>query len=346
MIGRVLSPAPRDIWEQVLAADPLSLESQSPAWADAAVAGGGLEDASRFYEMVDGRQLIVPMLRRRPSLGALSIEGSNLPGWGVGGLLAPGGATAAEHAAVFRDLAARRVLRQTIWPHPLTAGGWAAGVPAGAVVKERVAHAVDLRCGFDVLWSQRFASSSRRGARHAERAGVTVESDTTGRLVPEFYELTRQAVERWSRLQHEPQWMARRRHWLSDPRGKFEAIARALGPRCRIWVARVGGRPAASMMVLSGANAYDFRAAMDQELAGFRANDLLLKAAIEQACAEGCRYYYLGDSGKSASLGQFKQRFGAEAIRYAEYRLERAPLTAGENALKWAVKRAVRFREA
>jgi hypothetical protein len=215
MSGRMPSPAPRHIWEQVLAPDPLSLKSQSPAWADAAVAGGGLEDAGRFYEMVDGRQLIVPMLRRRPS----------------------------------------RVLRQTIWPHPLTAGGWAAGVPAGEVVKERVAHAVDLGCGFDVLWSQRLASSSRRGARHAERAGVTVESDTTGRLIPEFYELTRQAVERWSRLRHEPQWMARRRHGLTDPRSKFEAIARALGPRCRIWVARVDGRPTASMMVLSGANA-------------------------------------------------------------------------------------------
>jgi hypothetical protein len=343
MIGRVLSPAPRDIWERVLAADPLALESQSPAWADAAVAGGGLEDASRFYEMVDGRQLIVPMLRRRPSLGALSIEGSNLPGWGVGGLLAPGGATAAEHAAVFRDLAARRVLRQTIWPHPLTAGGWGAGRCGGeGAGGPRGRPPMRLRRA--LVAALRQLLPPRSPPRRA--GGVTVESDTTGRLIPEFYELTRQAVERWSRLQHEPQWMARRRHWLSDPRGKFEAIARALGPRCRIWVARVDGRPAASMMVLSGANAYDFRAAMDEQLAGFRANDLLLKAAIEQACAEGCRYYYLGDSGKSASLGQFKQRFGAEAIRYAEYRLERAPLTAGENALKWAVKRAVRFREA
>jgi lipid II:glycine glycyltransferase (peptidoglycan interpeptide bridge formation enzyme) len=84
---------------------------------------------------------------------------------------------------------------------------------------------------------------------------------------------------------------------------------------------------------------------MDEELTGFRANDLLLKLAIEQACAEGCRYYYLGDSGQPVSLGQFKQRFGAEAIRHAEYRLEVAPLTAGEDALKWAVKRAIRFRD-
>src|SRR5260370_34680552 len=40
-----ISPAPRDAWEEALRADPLALETQSPAWIDAMCAAGGFEDA-------------------------------------------------------------------------------------------------------------------------------------------------------------------------------------------------------------------------------------------------------------------------------------------------------------
>src|SRR2546421_700729 len=165
------------------------------------------------------------MLRRRPSLGALSIEASNPPGWGVGGLLAPGGPTTAEIATVFSELAGRRVLTQRLWPNPLTAASWATAAPVQARATQRVAHLINLEGGFDHVWSKLFQKSSRRGARHAEREGVTVDCDTTGRLIPEFHALHSQAVSRWSRLQHEPHWMAMRRHRHNDPLEKFGAIA-------------------------------------------------------------------------------------------------------------------------
>jgi hypothetical protein len=345
VIGPAISPAPRDAWEVVLRSDPLALESQSPAWTDAACAAGPFEDASRLYETVDGRHLVLPMLRRRPSVGALSIEASNPPGWGVGGLLAPGGPTTAEVATVFSELAGRRVLTQRLWPNPLTAASWATAAPAQARATERVAHLIDLEGGFDHVWSTLFQKSSRRGARHAEREGVTVECDTTGRLIPEFHALHSRAVSRWSRLQHEPQWMAMRRHRHNDPLEKFEAIAHCLGERCQVWVARIGAKPIASMIVLQGNNAYDFRAAMDEDCRRYRANDLLLRLAVCDACEAGCRSYYLGDSGHSATLGQFKERFGARRYDYAEYLLERLPISTAEEGVKRAVKRAVRFRD-
>src|SRR2546421_6087150 len=215
-IGHVLSPAPRDAWEEVLRSDPFALETQSPAWTDAMQAAGGFEDASRLYETRDGRLLVLPMGRRSRARGAAVIEGSNPPGWGVGGLLAPSGATPEEVAAVFADLAKRRILAQRLWPNPLMAQAWASGAPARARVTPRVAHLLDLEGGFEHVWSKRFQSSSRRGARHAERTGVTVESDASGRLVPEFSALRSQAVARWSRLQHEPLWLAMRRHQRQD----------------------------------------------------------------------------------------------------------------------------------
>src|SRR5258708_8158330 len=153
VISPAISPAPRDAWEVVLRSDPLALESQSPAWTDAACAAGPFEDASRLYETVDARFLVLPMLRRRPSVGALSVEASNPPGWGVGGLLAPGGPTTAEVATVFSELAARRVLTQRLWPNPLTAASWANAAPPHARATERVAHLITLEGGFGHVWA-------------------------------------------------------------------------------------------------------------------------------------------------------------------------------------------------
>jgi len=97
--------------------------------------------------------------------------------------------------------------------------------------------------------------------------------------------------------------------------------------------------------VLLGAKANDFRAAMNEDLKSYRAQDLIERLAVEEACQAGCRYYYMGDSGSSRSLGRYKEQFGALPYRYAEYRLERLPILAGEKVMKSVIKRAIRFRD-
>lgn len=344
-IVNIFSPAPRDAWEEVLRSDPLALETQSPAWADAMCAAGGFEDASRLYETADGRRLVLPLLRRSFAGGGVAFEASNPPHCGVGGLLAPGGACAEEIAAVFDDLAQRRVLSQSVYPNPLLASAWEAAASARATAIPHRAHLLDLEGGWEQVWSKRFQGSKRTGSRRAERLGVTVECGTSGRLVPEFYRLLEQAAARWARMQHEPYWLAIRRLKHRDPREKFEAIGRLLGERCRVWLARVEGRSAAAIVVIQGVNAYYFRGAMDEELAKYRASDLIQRLAIEDACRAGCRYYYMGDSGWSVSLAQFKERFGAQAYPYSEYRLERLPLSRTERMIKQVIKRMIRFKD-
>lgn len=343
-IRKMVSPAPRQVWEDVFRDDPLALETQSPAWADAVCAARGFEDASRWYETADGRSLVMPVLRRSFA-GRAVFEASNPAHCGIGGLLAPGGVRTGEVAAVFGDLARRRVLSQRIVPHPLLAADWAAGRPDRASVVPRCAHLIDLREGWDDVWSNRFSRSTRRGVRHAERAGVTVECGTSGRLMAEFYQLLEGSAARWARLQHEPHWLALRRLRRRDPLEKFESIGRFLGERCRVWVARMDGRPVAASLVIQGTNACDTRAAMDETMTRYRANDLLLRHTIEDACRAGCSYYYLGESGSSVSLAQFKERFGAEAHPYAEYRLERLPISRAEQEIKMVVKRVVGFKD-
>src|SRR2546427_127779 len=107
-------------------------------------------------------------------------------------------------------------------------------------------------------------------------AGSFKPGPLRGRRVPEFYQLMQQAVARWARAQHEALWLARLRLRHRDPCEKFEAIARLLGARCRLWLARVEGRPAGAFVILQGVNAYGFRAAMDEEFKGYHPNDLLV----------------------------------------------------------------------
>jgi hypothetical protein len=342
----VSSPAPRDVWEEVYRADPFALVSQSPAWVDAMCGPRGLEDASRLYEGTEGRLLVLPLLRRTPAGRALAIEGSYLPGWGYGGLLAPGGVRPEEAAAVSAELAGRRVLRQSVTPNPLLVDVWSAAAASWPIRLSSLAHVLDLEGSFEKVWSSRFHGNVRTGARRAEREGVTVECDTSGRLVSEFYGLLSKSVDRWARQQHEPQGLARWRFRRSNPIESFQALAQGLGERCRIWIARVEDRPAAGIVVLQDLNASYTRGAMDEELARYRANHLLHTLAIEEACRAGCRHYHFGTTGAQTKLAQFKERFGARPYASLEYRHERLPITALNQRVRGAVKRLIGFNEA
>jgi len=346
LIVGVTSPAPREAWLAVLAADPNALVSQTPDWLDCICASGTYEDASRLYETGNGRRLVLPLVRRRGLPGPLAIEASLPWGWGIGGLLAPGGPQAEEIAAVVRDLARRRVLRISLRTNPVQAALWAGLQGRGIVAVPRLSHTLDLEGGFATVWSQRFTHSARGAVRKAERAGLRVERDTSGRLLPVYHTLYERSLSRWAEQQHEPPWLARWRGERRDSPAKLQAILRTLGERAQLWVAWLGERAAAAIVVLQGANASYARGVMDKELAGpTRANYLLQRLAIEDACRAGCRYYHMGESGASQSLAQYKTRFGAVAQPNTEYKVERLPLTAMDRALRGLVKRIIGFRD-
>jgi hypothetical protein len=344
--AQVISPAPRDLWEATLASDPNSLVFQTPSWLDCVCAFGGYQDASRLYELPGDRRLVLPLVRPRNRPARLRVEASLPPTWDPGGIVATGGTRTGDVERVFVDLAASPVLRMSLRPSPLDAAAWEAARPPGAVRIHRLAHVLELEGGFERVWKDCFKGTTRTAVRKAERSNLTVERDTSGRLVPVMYELFRRSFERWARKQHEPQALARWRRRRQDPIEKFELIARTLGEACRIWVAWRGGEPAAAILVLQGTNASYTRGMMNKELAGpTRANYLLHKLAIEEACDAGCVYYDMGESGPSDSLAQFKTRFGARPRPYAEYHLEQLPITALDRRARGLVKRVIGFRD-
>jgi hypothetical protein len=340
---RVLAPAPREAWREVIASSPAALPEQTPEWVDAIVAGGGHEDASRLYESRDGQIAVLPLVRRRRAAGEWLT--SFPPGWGIGG---PVGPLIDERLVrgIVDDLSRLRATRITVRPDPLTDDAWAratAGTSALAVA--RCGHVLDLSGGIEHARA-RLSSSARRHLRIAQRRGVTVQTDTGGRLLPLYYQLFLRSVDRWARGQHEPLALARWRAGRRDPLAKLQAISAALSGRMRTTIAFVDGRPAAGVIVLHGRTAHYTRGAMDKDVAGpTHASAFAQWAAIEDACSAGIVTYHMGETGASASLAAYKQQFGATAVPYSEYRFERLPITRADSALRTSVKSILGFRD-
>jgi hypothetical protein len=340
----VRTPAPRDLWREVYESDPHALLYHTPAWVDL-LGAFGYEDASRLYALPGGRLAVLPMVRKR-LLGRITREASFPPAWGMGGLLASGGVRQSDVAPVFADLVRRRVARTSLRPNPLTGPMWDAARPPGVAAVPRLAHVLDLAGGFGHVWNKRFTGQARTAVRKAERSRLTVECDTAGRLLPVYYELFERSLDRWAAAQHEPHALARWRGHRRDPLPKLQTMAKRLGDSCRVWIAWLGGRPAAGILIIQGPSANYTRGVMDKELAGpTRANYLLHRLAIEDACAAECRYYHMGETGPSPQLAQFKTRFGARPQPYAEYHIEAVPVTALDRTFRTSVKRVIGFKD-
>jgi Acetyltransferase (GNAT) domain len=343
---RVLSRAPREDWRAVLADDPLALPEHTPEWVEAVCAVGPFTDATRLYEFADGRRFVLPLVRRSGPRGVGGWLWSLPRSWGAGGLLGPH-LDAEVVDTVLDDLQSLRAARIVVRPDPLHGQEWkAAAIPPKVHTSARRAHVIDLTEGVDAIQA-RLPALTRRNLRIAEKRGVRVEIDHDGSLLPVYRRLYAMSVTRWAAKQNEPvalaQWRAARR----DPPGKFDTVAQHLGKAFTLYVAFAGDTPAAAIMVLFGQTASYLRGAMDRDVAAtVRANDLLHWTAIQAACAAGCSRYHMHETGASTSLARFKERLGAVPVDYCDYRLERYPITRVDIALRTAVKKAIRFRDA
>ncbi|WP_426540280.1 GNAT family N-acetyltransferase [Streptomyces sp. UG1] len=343
-----MSPAPRETWWEVAERDADCRATQTPDWLDCLCATGPYQDASRLYEFHDGSRIVLPLVSRARRPRWLDAEESWPVDWGIGGPVAQGGVDPAKARVVFGDLARRPVLQVAVRFRPTEAGMWETAAPAAFRQEPRTTQVVDLGGGFSTVWERRFRPRVRRDVHRAERMEVEVEADRTGRLAPVFYELYEKSIERWARQQHEPPALARWRRKREFPVSRLRAVTTRLGASCTIWVARYGGEPCASIVVLRhGRHAKLWRAAMDRELAHpCRANALLHRLAIEEACEAGCACYDMGDSAPGSSLADYKASFGADSWPTPRYLRERLPVSAADRALRETVKRAIRFRDA
>ena len=343
--ARVTSPAPREVWDEIIAADPLAGPTQLPEWLDCMCQADGWADSSRLYEMPGGRRLVLPLVRKTviPTPGdakPLSIQASFPHGWGLGGILAPGGTTMADAALVLTDVADSPGLRTTIRPDFVAAPAWGdawsrdwAGRRRGARETAQVTHVLDLGGGIDKVWSTQMSSKARTGIRNARRqadkAGLQIEVGSSSRFVADSYDVYLRWLDSRARERRMPREIARWRGMRAQPIRRFQTAVTVFGERCRIWVARLGGIPVAARIALfHGAIAVGWRASSDRDLVRtLRVDEHLQFLAIEYACEIGCQYFYLGESGGAAGLAHFKNRLGATEYAATEYAFERLPIS-------------------
>ncbi|MBV8538990.1 MAG: GNAT family N-acetyltransferase [Pseudonocardiales bacterium] len=343
----------RPAWENLVAHDESIALSKTPEWADCICSSSRFSDATLLFRGDDGRHLILPRLRRTGTPPLLGLFESPPQGWGLGadasGLLSEGGpASPSQTWALIQEIRRRPGLRTRVMVGGDDAAAWASAAPGTIYSTALTAQVLDLRGGFSTVWSERFTSKVRSNARKAERRGVVVESDSTGRLVPVFDGLYRSSVDRWAQERGHPLSLMRWRAQRRDPQSKFATVARRMGERCTVWIAWRGGEPLAGIFVLTrGPRATYWRGAMNKELArGTGANELLHRHAIEAACADERQSYDFGLY-QTEELKRFKSTFGAREVPVRAYYFETLPTVAAEarchNAAKQAVLAVVRL---
>ena len=203
-------------------------------------------------------------------------------------------------------------------------------------------YVLDLTGGFNNVWRHKFKSAIRTSVRKAERSGLDVEADRSGRLLDVFYGMYEKSMQRWSVKMHEPSWYTRWHVSRATPLSMLKAVAEHFGEDCTTWVAFSGGVPLAALIILrAGSRVYGWRAAMDKALGGpAGATQLLQKMAIEDACNNGCQFYDMGIAVPGTSLADFKERFGATPSRTHYLQAQRLPVQRAIDAPKNLAKKA------
>jgi hypothetical protein len=337
-------PATRGAWHELVAQNPGVALSKTPEWADCVLTEARLTDASLLFRLEDGRRVLLPRhgSRTLPGFFAAPPENWNLGADAAGFLVEGAGTLEPAQVATLVGEVHRAGLRTTVVVGGDDARAWRAALPGDVHSVSHDADVLDLDGGFDTVWSDRFSSKARSAARKAERRGVTVEADHTGRLIGEFDALYRASVVRWARDRRYPVRLLEWRYQREHPKARFEAVARVLGERCTVWMARRDGVPIAGIIVLTAGNQVTYwRGAMDKELCrGTGANELLHRRAIEAACTDGRRSYDFGLS-QAEELRKFKRGFGTHVVPVHNFTLERVPTAAAQAWCRDTAKRAV-----
>lgn len=326
---RVISPAPHGAWIDLLNNRIQNLIFATPQWMDCITEVEDMQNASRFYEFSNGKKAIIPLARRKTSFLSSSIFASMPHGWGMGGLITWPNLDKNEMLAILNDLRDLEHLQVSIRPNPIEEYLWKKVDFVFDSTTEHSTHILDISNGFEHFWSKVLNSSTRNKIRKGENSGLVVECDETGKAIDEFYQIYMRWTDNRARERKIPlifsRWLARKR----EPLEKFRVVNREFGSRCQIWTAKLNRvLVSVAILLIHNAHAYYWRSYSDKFLTrSTRANELLQKFMVEEACKQGCIYYHMGESGGVPSLIHYKEKFGAAQFSCREYHLEKFPVT-------------------
>ena len=276
-----------------------------------AAAGQALERAYPSYRFEpcrvafsDDTVALFPLVRVVRRLAALSMTLGMPLGW-EGTPLVARGELGPEHV---RGLFRARSTSGLLALH----GGAGASPPSVGRVTHEYTHKLDLRPGFDAVWTDSYSSECRNMVRKAERAEIDVRIEAGQDAVNAYYALYEAAALRWG--YDEPPY----------PRGLFEALLES--DAAELWLARLGERViAGALMVRGSEDLTSFSTAYDRDRAADAPGNLVASVAIKSACKRGIAYHDMGSSLGVRNVEKFKESFGARRCEFQNVELSSRP---------------------
>jgi CelD/BcsL family acetyltransferase involved in cellulose biosynthesis len=294
-----ISPASAEIWNAIWRDCDYATYFHSREWADlwSTYTQGQIEPAPKLVRLSDGTRVLLPLSRRRSRNGLVKTHLAS-PGGTFGGWLSavPLGDA---HLAVLLDLMLRRI-GDLVWrwnPYAATSTDLAAGIG-----EPDETHVLDLSPGFEALF-RGWTKGHRSAVRKAEKSGVTARLATSPADWQHYDDLYRRSLQRWGE----------KATTVYEPRF-FEALARLQSPGVRLWLAFYADQAVAGALVLyAKRHAVYWHGAADERHFHLRPVNLLLYAAIQDACRRGFRWFDFNPSGGQQGVVSFKRSFGAQA---------------------------------
>jgi len=300
---------PLAIWENILNAQASHSFFHTPQWADllCKVIPGARPD-HHWLRFSDGKEAIFPLISLPKKFFLRKLE--SLP-WGTyGGLIGEGLADEHLRAAASSILSWREPVAEIILPPALEEQN---RTESSLAWRESFTHTLDLSCGFEELWRERFQPRARTAIRRAQKNGVTVRWTNGESAVNAMRELYRQARLRWEGVE-------------TLPDAFFGALKDYPGEWIRIWLAEKNGAALAANVILYGKGEVQyFAGASDHQSSREQGSKLLMSEIIRDACERKFVLFNFGASGGLPGVEQFKRLFGGILIMYQRMRL-RHPL--------------------
>lgn len=179
-----------------------------------------------------------------------------------------------------------------------------AAPPGARVWRDRETVVVPLDGGTDALM-RGYSDVQRRNLRKAQRSGLTCHEDMSWRGLADF-----------RRLYADTMHTAAAEDFYHFDAAYFAALADGLGPRCRLFLVRVGDLPVAGALVLfGGETAHYHLAGSSRAHQSLQPNNLLIDGIARAAQARGLKRLHLGGGRSPAGddeLLRLKARFSSE----------------------------------
>jgi len=300
VITRVTGATPSE-WDSHWQAAPHATFFESRQWAQVwASYAPNTSSNAWLVEFSDGTTIVIPFVTESRLGGRVRLSRMS-PADTYGGWLAPRD-LGDLCASLVRRLIERELgnIRWVVNPFLLASTG-------ESLLPDATSHtlALDLSHGFDAC-RRRWSKGHRSAATKAAREGVTVRQAASQDDWRAYFEIYSESLKRWGRR------ASSRYHWPL-----FEALSRLDPTLVRLWVAMVDDQMAAGALCLYHPNqvAYWHGAALERHFP-LRPTNLLMQAAIQDACLTGAKWFDLGPSGGHQGVERFKVGFSPTSLGF------------------------------